>query len=85
MVELDVKQQVLVAIYTECQRDLPDMKSVKADVIGIPITQIFVALDKLENEGLINGVKFVRGDNGAVPIMAVAYDAKMTSFGIDYV
>lgn len=35
MNELDTKQKVLVAFYTEYQKDVPNMKEVTADAIGI--------------------------------------------------
>lgn len=83
--ELDVKQQVLVGIYLEYQKELPNMKKINADVFGISRDQFFVALDKLDNEGLVNGIKFVRGGDGTIPAMAVIDYAKMSSSGIDYV
>jgi gamma-glutamylcyclotransferase (GGCT)/AIG2-like uncharacterized protein YtfP len=83
--ELNIKQQVLVAIYVEYQKELPDMKSIKAEVFGIPREQFFVALDKLDNEGLVNDIKFVRGGDGTIPVMAITDYAKMSSYGIDYV
>ena len=34
------------------------MKNINANVFGISRDQFFVALDKLDNEGLVNGIKF---------------------------
>lgn len=84
--ELDSKQKLLMAIYMEYQKDLPDMKSnVTASKLGIEIDVFKVALEKLENEGLITGAKFARGGNGSVPYAAFPDNVKMTAYGIQYV
>jgi len=82
--DLDIKQQVLVAIYTEYQKKLPDMKSVKADALGISTEQFYIALDKLDNEGLVNNIEIVRGSNG-IPVIVKLDNANMSSYGIESV
>lgn len=82
--ELDNKQKVLLAIYTEYQKDLPDMSSnIRHDVLGIEKPVFEIALDKLENEGLINGVNFSRAGNKIY--VAFTNNVKMTPYGIHYI
>lgn len=84
--EFDSKQKVLIAIYTEYQKDIPDMKNnIKADKLNLDNTVFKIALEKLENEGLITGVQFIRGGNSHIPISAFTDSVKMTSYGILYV
>jgi len=84
--EFDAKQKVLMSIYTEYQKDLPDMKSkIKAATIGLEPNIFKVALEKLENEGLITDVRFIRGGNSHIPITALTDSIKMTAYGIQYV
>ncbi|ATW24173.1 YjcQ family protein [Candidatus Formimonas warabiya] len=84
--ERDAKQTVLLAIYTEYQKDIPDMENaIKAANLGLEKNVFKVALDKLENEGLINGVEFRRGGNTAIPLTALTTYIKITPIGIRYV
>ena len=84
--ELDTKQKVLIAIYTEYQKDLPDMENnIIASNLGLGNDVFKVALKKLTNESLINGVVFVKGGDNTVPIAAVVDYCQMTGRGIDYV
>lgn len=84
--ELDAKQKVLIAIYMEYQKDLPDMKNnIKADMLGLERDVFKIALEKLYNERLIIDVKLTYGGNERVPIMAYTDDIKMTPYGIQYV
>jgi hypothetical protein len=82
---LDAKQKVLIAIYTEYQKDKPNMESISPGSLGIDREIFNIAVDKLDNEGLINGVNIVRaGDSSAPHLVAIDY-AKMSSYGIRYV
>lgn len=82
--EFDTKQKILIAIYTEYQKDIPDMrKNIKAHAISIDNKTFFVALEKLENEGYITGVRFIRSDEGI--ITAFTNDVMMTRDGLEYV
>lgn len=94
--ELDIKQQVLVAIYTEYQKDIPMIhKEVTPDSLGIKKEKFNIAIAKLENEGLINGTCMqgkvkVPGtrcdDENKWNIYSVILNStKMTPYGIDYV
>lgn len=78
--KIDNKQKVLIAIYTEYQEDLPNMKDNINFKKLMMDQQIFnTALIKLENEKLITGVKKIMD--------GVLWTDKimMTSNGIEYV
>lgn len=52
--QLDTKQQVLVAVYIEYQKDLPDMNRALPE-LNLDMQVLRTALGKLENEGYITG------------------------------
>ena len=84
--DLDTKQKVLIAIYTEYQKDLPDMeKNITTHNLGFENDIFKIALNKLTNENLINGVVFLNGGDNPVPAMASVRYCQMTGQGIDYV
>lgn len=82
---LDIKQKVLVAIYMEYQKDLPNMKDIAAEKLGISREKFFAALDKLDNEGLVHDIKLIRGCDGTISGIAVIDYATMSAYGLDYV
>lgn len=54
--ELDSKQIVLISVYGEYQKDIPDYKNgVSSAALGLSQQVIDIALKKLQNEGLIAG------------------------------
>lgn len=57
--ELDSKQEVLYAIYLEYQKDLPDMKSITYKSLDMDLDVYQMALIKLQNEGLIDGLRII--------------------------
>lgn len=57
--ELDSKQEVLYAIYSEYQKDIPDMKSITYQSLDMDLDVFQMALIKLQNEGLIEGLKII--------------------------
>ena len=81
--DLDVKQMVLFAVYTEYQKDLPNMGELNAEELGIDDARFVVALDKLENEGHITGLRMYGGIGGDYTITLTGL--KMTRDGIEYV
>lgn len=52
---IDAKLFVLYAIYVEYQKDLPDMRRVSAEALGIDEDVFIMAVLKLCNEGYITG------------------------------
>lgn len=84
---LDNKQKVLVAIYTEYQKDVPDMRNaITAPKIGVERDVFLMALIKLENESLITiGTEPLYGGDGAVPVDIYTGSIKITVRGIQYV
>lgn len=82
--DFDTKQKVLIAIYAEYQKDIPEMsKNITTDILGIDFKKWIIALEKLENERLICGTKFADTNEG--PIAAFLDRTKMTPYGIQYV
>ena len=84
--ELDTKQKVLLAIYTEYQKDYPDMTNITFENLGLDQDVFNFALAKLSNEELINDVIFSKTmGTGNRPPMALLNNAKMSRLGIEYV
>ncbi|BAU28524.1 YjcQ protein [Aneurinibacillus soli] len=83
--ELDTKQKVLLALYTEYQKDLPSMKRVNADMLGLEVNVFVVAIEKLNNEGMINDVQIIRGGQDPYPLAVRLDTTKLTRYGIEYV
>ncbi|MFD9363033.1 YjcQ family protein [Priestia megaterium] len=83
--KLDLKQRILVAIYTEYQKDVPEMTNITKEVFGIDNNKFTIALQKLENEQLINGVNFLRYDDGVFTEPYSMTSVMMTNYGINYV
>lgn len=82
--KLDTKQKVLVAIYTEYQKDIPNMiNNIKAKELGIDKAVFEIALDKLMNEGLITGVDFIKSNHQI--LVTYMDELMMTRDGIEYV
>ncbi|WP_315114524.1 YjcQ family protein [uncultured Clostridium sp.] len=82
--KLDAKQRVLVAIYTEYQKDIPNMEeTITGENLELDEEVFVMALRKLENEGLIQNIEFLWGD-GEVQYFGFG-DMLISSYGIDYV
>ena len=88
---LDTKQKVLIAIYTEYQKDIPEIHSeVTPEKLGIDIDAFYIAIVKLENEGLITDTSLTRttireDSKNRWGIGSRLNDTKMTPWGIEYV
>ena len=85
---LDIKQKVLIAIYTEYQKDLPNIDgNIKSDILGIDNNIFNIAIEKLENEGLITGSNLIKGGSSTVwnTTMVNLTQTKMTQDGINYI
>lgn len=60
--KLGTKENVLLAIYIEYQKDLPDMGSVNNTALNMDIDVFNVALEKLQNEEYIFDVHWYELD-----------------------
>jgi len=86
MTELNTKDKVLLAIYEEYQKDVPDMKNnINAKNIGVDLEEYKSAMEKHENEGNIRNVTFTRGGQGDRILLVFTDNLMITDRGIDYV
>ncbi|MBU3176079.1 YjcQ family protein [Clostridium estertheticum] len=84
--QLDTKQKVLVAIYIEYQKDIPDMgKNIKSNILGIDAEVFVNAISKLMNEEYITEVDILRGGIGGKIQSIILRDMMITRDGIEYV
>lgn len=83
--ELDSKQKVLIAIYSEYQKDLPNMDNITFQNLGLDYNVFKVAVEKLDNEGMIKDAIITHGGNDTIPIHVRVSYCKMTNYGIGYV
>ncbi|MDD4837500.1 YjcQ family protein [Dethiosulfovibrio salsuginis] len=83
--KLETKELVLVAIYTEYQKDLPKMESISPDSIGIDPQLFNVAICKLDNEGYIRDAVMVFAGDEAFPVVVRTSKVKITNTGIEYI
>ncbi|OPX90278.1 MAG: hypothetical protein A4E53_01164 [Pelotomaculum sp. PtaB.Bin104] len=83
---LDNKQKVLLAIYLEYQKDIPNMReNINSNIIGGDFEMFAIALAKLLNERLITGADFSRGGRGNKILHVFTDNIKITVDGINYV
>lgn len=82
--KLDTKQQVLLAIYMEYQKDIPNMKNINNTVLDMDITVFNIALEKLDNEGYITGLTTLEADCDRFYVV-IRDRIKLTRDGIEYV
>ena len=61
------------------------MKNVTASEIGINNDQFTIAIQKLENEGLITGAKYTKGGRGSVPLMVFTDFIMVSNYGLEYI
>lgn len=82
--KLDTKQKVLIAIYTEYQKDIPNMEeNITYENLNLDKDKFVFALRKLKNEGLIQNIEFFWGEG---KILECGFsDMLISSYGIDYV
>ncbi|WP_283696896.1 YjcQ family protein [Clostridium perfringens] len=80
------KEKVLISMYKEYLKDDSNMQeNINSEKLGIKQDEFFQALDKLQNEGLIDGIFITRGGINNSIIYAEARNAIITSGGIDYI
>lgn len=84
--KLDSKQRVLVAIYIEYQKDIPEMEeNIRTGKVGMDAETFNIAIDKLQSEELITGANIIKAGIGNKIQFVSTQDMKMTSKGIEYV
>ena len=82
--KLDTKQQVLLALYIEYQKDLPNMEDVNCTVLNMDIDAFNIALKKLSNEGYITDLFIFPADNDEFYCVRTD-NVSLTRDGIEYV
>ncbi len=83
--ELTIKEKVLLAIYNEYQKDVPDMEhNITWDKLEIDKQKFEIAIDKLENENLIVGEDIRRNGHNEI-LMVFLSHVKPSMRGIVYV
>ena len=84
MLELSAKDKILLSIYLEYQKDLPDMeRAITAQSLKLEHEEFNYGVMKLRNENLINGGRFPEA-HGKI-IMAFMNDVMPSNWGIKYV
>lgn len=83
--DLDTKCRLLLAIYYEYQKDIPDMSVINYESLNLDCLVFQIALDKLQNEGLITGAKLQFISGSPYPNAVVTDYIKMTRDGIEFV
>ncbi|PAB61331.1 YjcQ family protein [Anaeromicrobium sediminis] len=82
--KLDIKQKVLVSIYLEYQKDIPDMENnINPEIINLDEEKFIIALRKLENEGYIKNFQPYYADDEICDYGI--YGLMITRDGIDYI
>ncbi|QUL57583.1 hypothetical protein KDC22_14530 [Paenibacillus tritici] len=83
--ELDSKQKLLIAIYSEYQKDIPDMTLVTHLNLEMQYEVFKMAVAKLVNESLITEADITYGGSDTVPMRVNLKFCMMTPYGIEYV
>lgn len=82
--KLDTKNQVLLALYIEYQKDLPKMQNVTCTSLNMDIDVFNAALKKLSNEGYIEGLNIFSADNDEFYFVGTE-NVYLTKEGVEYV
>ncbi|GED72589.1 hypothetical protein BRE01_62910 [Brevibacillus reuszeri] len=82
--QFDTKQKVLLALYIEYQKDVPNMRSINAETLEIDHEAFSVALMKLETEEYITDLIEIKTLGSAPPSYRLDR-AKLTRDGVEYV
>ncbi len=81
---LDAKQKLLLAIYIEYQKDIPDMGLLSNAILDMDEKSFRVALNKLQSESLISGTKLHFMRNDPYPNAENTQFVQMTREGIEF-
>lgn len=73
-----------MAIYTEYQKDVPDMSRITFSSLNMDSKVFNIAVDKLENEGLITGAEINTPVDSQYPASVRLTSVKTTCKGIKY-
>ncbi|NMF00250.1 hypothetical protein [Aneurinibacillus aneurinilyticus] len=82
---LDTKRKVLIALYLEYQKDLPEMNKVTAASLELEPEVFKVAIDKLVHEGYLDNVLISRGGSGGKILSVRLEHAKLSRYAIHYI
>ncbi len=82
--QLDTKQQVLLALYIEYQKDLPKMQNVTCTSLNMDIDVFNAALRKLSTERYIEGLSVFSADSDEFYCVRTD-NVYLTHSGIEYV
>lgn len=82
IMKLGAKEQVLLAIYTEYQKDLPNMTNVNNTALNMDVDVFHIALEKLQNEEYVKDVAFFASDNNRFYTVDIS-KMKLTKTGIE--
>lgn len=83
--DLDSKQKVLLALYTEYQKDIPKMELITNVNLDMDSQVFRIAVDKLQSEGFIIGAKIHFPAGNPYPDKLIPHFIKMTREGIEFV
>lgn len=82
---IDPKLTVLIALYTEYQKPVPNMTTVTAESVALEDAAFNCAVEKLQNEELIKGAKIRRVDQVTYPYAVFLSECSITKAGVDLV
>jgi hypothetical protein len=84
---VDAKREILTALFVEYQKDIPNFNEVKRKFIeeGMDPDVFNIAILKLENEGFIHNVTYIKGGSKPYGINSVRLDnALLTGHTVRY-
>ncbi|MFI8493313.1 hypothetical protein ACIGC1_10440 [Peribacillus butanolivorans] len=84
---IDTKREIFTALFLEYQKDVPNLNNVQRKFIdgGMDRDTFNVAILKLENEGYIHNVDFIKGGMRPYGINSVRLDnALLTPYAVKY-
>lgn len=82
---LDSKQKVLLALYTEYQKDVPEFIRLHPEALGMSQGVFYFAVKKLVDEEFIENVHLIWGEERSIPLGAALDVLKLTRHGIRYI
>ena len=73
---IDTKREILTALFVEYQKDIPNFNNVRTKFIqaGMDNNVFNMAILKLDNEGYIHNVNYVKGGRNPHGILSVRLD-----------